>query len=470
MIFPWPIQVGELERLAAAKGQILSPSEAMSLAIAVARRGAGFVSPNPMVGCVILDREHRLLSMGYHEKFGGPHAEVRAVQNFEQGAVTRDQLARAAHFFVSLEPCSHFGKTPPCADLLVGINPLSVTAAILDPNPRVSGSGLARIRQQGIASGSLEEMTHWPSMQGMPIEPDERNRLIALAQDLVEVFLHSQIDQASELPFTILKLASTLDGRVAMRSGESKWITGPAARDRGRELRKEADLVITTARTFLNDNPKLNSEGRGNRVAILDASDFSAAKVLSRDDATETVELFKVRRVQDILLVADQKLPKAVLERIEAKGIEVRLHPGLTVLSRPDRLEFVLKDFRKSGVRSCYLEGGSALVSSALQGSVGVSGRSGLVHRVHQFVNASYLGGVHAKSFTKALEISDLHDRLKLSRVRVELLGASGDPFSSSADLHLTGVLPLALPLFGIRLSQQGAHLQGGDSETAALG
>lgn len=475
MIWPWPESClqpqGEIEF-----GLHLSPQQAVELSLWIARKGNGFVSPNPMVGCVILDKDQRLIALGHHERFGGPHAEVRAVECFEKRGFDRNLLKGQSHFFVSLEPCAHFGKTPPCADLLAEIKPLSVTIALGDPNPNVSGKGIAKLRASGIRAEVLSETQTWPSLPELPIENHVKEHLTELAQDLNETFLYSMRPESKKMPFVALKLASTLDGRVAMRDGESKWITGPRARERGREMRKECDVVLTTARTVLNDNPKLDSIDRANRVVILDSSDFVAAKVLSRDSVKSDLEILKVRDSKDVQLVVDQSLSAPIRDRIEKQGIEVVPIQGLTVLDRNERLMRVLEELRSKGVMSCFLEGGAALVSAALQSAVVQASSAdepsnlGCVHRVHHFLNASYLGGVNAASLSRGLSIPTLHNRLKLLRVRVGSLADTNDWMSPSFDFHLTGTLPLALPLFERALSQPVGHPQDADSATEVLG
>lgn len=198
----------------------------MARALELARRGHYTTHPNPRVGCVIV-RDGQIVGEGWHIRAGEPHAEVHALR-------AAGGNARGATAYVTLEPCSHHGRTPPCADALVNAGVARVVAAMQDPNPAVAGRGLQRLAQAGIAteSGVLE----------------------GEARKLNEGFL-KRMEQG--LPFVRVKLAMSLDGRTAMESGESQWITGPAARSAVQRLRAQASVVLTGADTVLADNARL---------------------------------------------------------------------------------------------------------------------------------------------------------------------------------------------------------------------
>ncbi|WP_271104918.1 bifunctional diaminohydroxyphosphoribosylaminopyrimidine deaminase/5-amino-6-(5-phosphoribosylamino)uracil reductase RibD [Pseudomonas tohonis] len=198
----------------------------MARALELARKGLYSTHPNPRVGCVIV-RDGRIVGEGWHARAGEPHAEVHALRQ-------AGDKARGATAYVTLEPCSHHGRTPPCADALVNAGLARVVAAMQDPNPEVSGRGLLRLMQAGIAvqSGVLE----------------------AEARELNAGFI-KRMEQG--LPFVRVKLAMSLDGRTAMASGESQWITGPAARAAVQRLRARASAVLTGADTVLADDARL---------------------------------------------------------------------------------------------------------------------------------------------------------------------------------------------------------------------
>ncbi|HWT68471.1 MAG TPA: bifunctional diaminohydroxyphosphoribosylaminopyrimidine deaminase/5-amino-6-(5-phosphoribosylamino)uracil reductase RibD [Pseudomonas sp.] len=198
----------------------------MARALELARHGHYTTHPNPRVGCVIV-RDGAVVGEGWHVRAGEPHAEVHALR-------AAGERARGATAYVTLEPCSHHGRTPPCADALVKAGVARVVAAMQDPNPQVAGCGLQRLEQAGIAtdSGVLE----------------------GEARKLNEGFLKRM---EHGLPFVRVKLAMSLDGRTAMESGESQWITGPAARSAVQRLRAQASAVLTGADTVLADNARL---------------------------------------------------------------------------------------------------------------------------------------------------------------------------------------------------------------------
>ena len=198
----------------------------MARAIELARKGLYTTHPNPRVGCVIV-RDGQVVGEGWHVRAGEPHAEVHALR-------AAGELARGATAYVTLEPCSHHGRTPPCAEGLVTAGVARVVAAMQDPNPEVAGRGLKRLTDAGIdvRCGVLETQAR------------------ALNQGFLKRMEHG-------LPFVRVKLAMSLDGRTAMASGESQWITGPAARSAVQRLRAEASVVVTGADTVLADGARL---------------------------------------------------------------------------------------------------------------------------------------------------------------------------------------------------------------------
>lgn len=202
----------------------------MALALQLAARGLYSTSPNPRVGCVIV-KDGKIIGEGWHQKAGEPHAEIHAL-------LQAGMAAQGAAAYVSLEPCAHHGRTPPCADALIGAGVARVVAAAQDPNPHVSGQGLARIKAAGIAvqSGLLEQE----------------------ARELNAGFFKRMV---LGHPLLRIKTASSLDGRTALSSGESKWITGDAARADVHKLRARACAILTGIETVLADNPQLNVRG-----------------------------------------------------------------------------------------------------------------------------------------------------------------------------------------------------------------
>ncbi len=218
----------------------------MARALELARKGLYTTHPNPRVGCVIV-RDGQIVGEGWHERTGEPHAEPNALR-------AAGDKARGATVYVTLEPCSHHGRTPPCADALVTAGVARVVAGMQDPNPEVAGRGMQRLAQAGIEvrSGVLET-------EARALNPGFLKRM------------------EYGLPFVRVKLAMSLDGRTAMASGESQWITGPAARAAVQRLRAEASVVLTGADTVLADGARLTV-----RAAELGLDDATTALAMSR--------------------------------------------------------------------------------------------------------------------------------------------------------------------------------------------
>ena len=188
--------------------------------------GKGQVSPNPMVGCVVLDRGENIVSKGYHKKYGENHAERDALEKLQNNE------AEGGTLYVNLEPCSHYGKTPPCVDLIIEKKIKKVVIAMRDPNPKVDG--LSKLREAGIEviEGVLEEE----------------------AKFLNRVFIKNI---AKNLPYVVLKTATTMDGKIATKTGDSKWITGDEARKEVYRMREDFDCILTSSNTVIADNPSM---------------------------------------------------------------------------------------------------------------------------------------------------------------------------------------------------------------------
>ncbi len=259
------------------QGQLLTQAEAQELAVQVAGGGRGFVSPNPLVGCVIVDQEHRFLASGFHAVYGGPHAEVDAFSKLKP-----EQLKQST-VYVTLEPCSHHGKTPPCVDLFLDKGIRKVIVGQQDPNPLVAGQGLEKLRKNHISVEMNEEFSQKSAR-------------------CAEIFLwHIQ----NKMPFVSLKVAITLDGKMAGDPGESLWITTEAARLRARELRAGYDATLIGAETFLKDNPWLDfrqtrwERKKEPKVVILDPRG-RAADSFSRSRMSKVVKAENVFFIKTI--------------------------------------------------------------------------------------------------------------------------------------------------------------------------
>lgn len=250
--------------------------EAMQLAIETAKKGRGFVSPNPLVGCVILDRNNQLLAAGYHALYGQNHAEIQALEQIKD-----QKLLEGAHLYVTLEPCAHEGKTPSCAKKLAMLPLATVTYGLIDPNPLVAGQGIEILKKAGLK-----------------VEQDLRLR--EQLEELAEVFL---LNMREKRAFMAVKIASSLDGHMAVGEGESQWITSPASREKVHELRLMYDAVLVGNGTFLKDNPSLDVRGlektKTNKVVILDPHGKTSGE-LTRS------KLFALRQPSDIFVFTNE--------------------------------------------------------------------------------------------------------------------------------------------------------------------
>jgi diaminohydroxyphosphoribosylaminopyrimidine deaminase / 5-amino-6-(5-phosphoribosylamino)uracil reductase len=264
------------------KGDVLSTEQAQALALSEAEKGAGWVSPNPLVGCVVVDQQHRFLASGFHGYYGGPHAERDAFAKIDSG------LLQGATVYVTLEPCSHQGKTPPCTDLFLKQKISKVVMGQKDPNPLVAGRGLAILQRENITVATDEAFSKKSAR-------------------LAEMFLwHMQ----NKKPYVTLKVALSADGKIAGPLGSNPAITSEAARFRARELRATYDATFIGAETFLRDNPLLDFRGtrwegkKQPKVVILDPRGRAQA-FLSQSRLAQTVKsenVFFVASVDETML------------------------------------------------------------------------------------------------------------------------------------------------------------------------
>lgn len=303
----------------------------MRRALDLARQGKGSVEPNPMVGCVVV-RDGAEIGAGYHERFGGPHAEVHALQRCGQEPI------HSASVYVTLEPCSHFGKTPPCVDLLLKHKPARVVVAMEDPYPEVSGRGIARLRDAGI---HVEVGT---------LEADAR-ALNAPYLKLIE----------TKLPWVIAKWAMTLDGMLATHSGDSKWITNEASRSFVHRMRSEVDAILVGSETVLLDDPMLTA-----RVAGPDGPRRVPLRVVldRRFRISVDSKLARTTSEAGVLVVADQASLDANLRKmnqLEKLGCEIL---GIPPELRDGSLEFTLGFLGAKRLTNLMVEGGAQILGS----------------------------------------------------------------------------------------------------------
>jgi diaminohydroxyphosphoribosylaminopyrimidine deaminase/5-amino-6-(5-phosphoribosylamino)uracil reductase len=334
--------------------------------LALASRGSGFVSPNPMVGCVIV-KNGKIVGEGYHKFFGGPHAEVEALRR-------AGRRARGATLYVNLEPCSHHGKTPPCAEAILSAGIAKVVACSSDPNPLVAGQGVRRLRRAGVEVkiGLLQK---------------ESGRL----NERFLTFMRTG------LPFVGLKIAQTLDGKVADTRGRSKWITSKQARVEAHRLRSRYDAILVGANTVSLDNPRLtvrHVRGR-NPLRVV----FDPGLRLNPDAA-----IFDTRKAGTLVFTSARAMSarRSVVSRMSKRGVYML---GLDK-GKPFDLRVVLKTLAALGVSSLLVEGGPTTASEFF--------KKNLVQKVHLFVANKILGdGVNSVVLKSPRSIASpftLHD------------------------------------------------------------
>ncbi|MFN8626343.1 MAG: bifunctional diaminohydroxyphosphoribosylaminopyrimidine deaminase/5-amino-6-(5-phosphoribosylamino)uracil reductase RibD [Candidatus Binatia bacterium] len=316
----------------------------MRVALRLARRGSGRTSPNPPVGAVIVAKE-RIVGRGYHRQAGQPHAEVEALRD-------AGRQARGGTLYVTLEPCAHHGRTPPCTDAIVAAGVHRVVVGTRDPNPSVRGDGAGKLRHAGIQVTSGVEQ--------------------AACDELIAAFRKHVI---TGMPWVTLKLAASLDGRIATVTGESRWITGADSRRFVHRLRAEHDAVLVGAATVRRDDPALTCRMRGGRNPLRVVLDGRLriplrAQVLTTTDVAAT------------LVATGRGAPAAKVHRLEALGAAVLRLPergGRVSLSR------LLRALGRRGVLSVLIEGGATVAAAAIAARV--------VDRVLIFYAPTFIGG-----------------------------------------------------------------------------
>jgi diaminohydroxyphosphoribosylaminopyrimidine deaminase / 5-amino-6-(5-phosphoribosylamino)uracil reductase len=357
----------------------------MDLAFDLAEAGRYTVSPNPMVGAVLV-KGGRVVGKGFHRRAGGPHAEVVAMR--QAGA-----RAEGADLYVTLEPCAHTGRTPPCAEAIVASGIRRVMAAARDPNPLVGGRGFALLRRGGVAV----------------LDAGPARRLRAERQN--EKF---RVWIGQRRPFVTAKWAATLDGKTAAAGGRSRWITGPEARERALLLREEHDAILVGARTVILDDPRLTRRLGKNRVTphwriVLDG----------RLRAPEDARLF--RRPQGVILVTARPAADPVARRLAARGLAVWSLPGRR--SGHVSIPRLLRKLARHGVASLLVEGGPATLWEFFHARG--------VDRVAVFVAPRILGGREAPGGVGG-EGYRLAATPRLAEIALERLGE---------DLLMTGIV-----------------------------
>ncbi|MCB2290075.1 bifunctional diaminohydroxyphosphoribosylaminopyrimidine deaminase/5-amino-6-(5-phosphoribosylamino)uracil reductase RibD [Clostridium sp. CS001] len=345
----------------------------MGRAIELSKKAMGFVNPNPLVGAIIV-KDNRIIGEGYHEYFGGPHAEVNAFAN-----ATED--VEGATMYVTLEPCSHYGKTPPCADAIVKNKISKVVVGMIDPNPKVSGRGIEILRSNGIevTSGIMDKEI----------------------RKINEIFI-KYITRKE--PFCIMKTAMTLDGKIATATGDSMWISNEKSRAYVHEIRHMVSGIMVGIGTVLKDDPELTTRREGviskNLMRIIIDSTAKVpleAKVLNCNEKTKTI------------VVTTELANNNKLEAIKEKGAQVIITPSIN--NRVD-LNYLMRVLGEIGIDSILLEGGSTLNYAAL--------KAGVVDKVITFISPKIFGGTSSKTPVGGKGVEYVKDSILLTDTEIK--------------------------------------------------
>jgi diaminohydroxyphosphoribosylaminopyrimidine deaminase/5-amino-6-(5-phosphoribosylamino)uracil reductase len=347
----------------------------MDLALGEARKCTGWVEPNPQVGAVIV-REGKVVGVGHHTRFGGPHAEVAALQQ-------AGEAARGGTLYVTLEPCCHQGKTPPCTGAILESGITRVVAAIRDPFPRVAGGGLALLRQAGI-----------------PVELGLRGRE---AIELNAPYLKRTVIGR---PYVTAKWAMTLDGKAAVARGNSQWISSPSSRSRVHELRGRMDAIVVGIGTVLADDPQLTARPPGPRIATRIVLDSKATLPPACRLATTAREI-------PVLVGVSSQASEQRVAVLRDLGCEVLACPGSCGVA----IQPLLDELGRRGMTNVLLEGGGRVLGSFLD--------EDQVDEIDAFIAPILEGGDHPRTPVRGLGLALMSDAKRLTRVSHEL--ADGD-------------------------------------------
>lgn len=352
--------------------------EYMRRALELARKGEGHTSPNPMVGCVVV-KDGRIISEGYHEKYGEFHAERNALTRCTEDTAGAD-------LYVTLEPCCHQGKTPPCTDIIIEKKIARVFVGSMDSNPLVAGKGVQILRDHGIYV--------------------ETGILDAECRKLNEVFYHYI---ATKTPFVVMKYAMTLDGKIACATGDSKWVTGEIARTQVHRMRGRYRGIMVGIGTVLADDPMLNCrvEGGVDPVRIICDSNLhipTESQIVKTASDIETIVACSQEALE-----SERKQEK--IRRLKEAGIQIIGTEGAHGVN----LVELMKKLGGQNIDSILLEGGGTLNASALE--------DGIVNKVYAYIAGKLIGGMDARSPVEGMGIDRMADAITLQNVEIEKLG-----------------------------------------------
>ena len=354
----------------------------MARAIQLAKKGQYTTHPNPRVGCVIV-KDGKIIGEGYHQKTGQPHAEINALRDVKNGDT------KGATAYVTLEPCSHTGKTPPCANALLEAQISRVIIAMQDPNPQVAGQGVQRLLDAGITVevGILEEQTR--TLNGGFIKRMEQG-----------------------LPWVRIKLAMSLDGRTAMASGESQWITGAEARQDVQRLRAKADSILTGSGTILHDNPSLNVRISANELGI--SGEVQQPLKVILDSQLKTPLDARLLSLENTTLIFTQSHDEKLKDAFHAMGAEVIQIEKGKGQKQGLPLKQILQQLAKREINEIHVEAGATLCGALLQ--------ENLVDEIIIYMAPTIMGS-DARGLFNLPELDQMKDKIDLKIKDIRAVG-----------------------------------------------
>lgn len=347
-------------------------------ALNLAKKGEGNVFPNPLVGCVLV-KNHRIIAEGYHKKFGGPHAEIEALKSAGKNA--KDSI-----MYINLEPCCHYGKTPPCVDEIIKNKINQIYISIIDPNPLVNGKGIEKLKKAGIK-------VHLGLLSSQAIE-------------LNRAYLKAIKDNR---PFVIVKAALSLDGKIATKTGDSKWISNEKSRDFVQILRSESDAVLVGVNTIIKDDPLLTIHSlpqtkttRVNPKKIVLDSQLRIplnSKIL-QDKSSDLIIVTSENEEKDLVKISV----------LQAKGAKILFSPSENKKIFLKQLLKKLVEEEKIG--SLLVEGGGEVISSFLKEEV--------VDRIYFFYAPIIIGGKDAPTPVEGEGVEDINSAIKVKNIKIK--------------------------------------------------
>ena len=360
----------------------------MRRAIALAKKGSGHVNPNPLVGAVIV-KDGKILGEGYHECYGSLHAERNAIAD----AKKKGNSLEGSTIYVTLEPCCHYGKTPPCTEAIIEEKIARVVVGSDDPNPLVAGKGFQILREKGI-----EVIPHFLKEECDAVNP---------------VFFHYI---RTQIPYVAMKYAMTMDGKIACHTGDSKWVTGEEAREHVQVLRNHYKGIMVGIGTVLADDPMLSCRMEGGRDPVRIVADSHLRIPLES-------QLVQTARRQPLIIACLPDVDAGKVKELESRGAQVWKIPGASMACGSSgqetreavSLTALLKELGKQKIDGILLEGGGQLNESALQ--------AGIVEKVYCYIAPKIFGGAQSKSPVEGFGKMRAADAWKFHRTGIREFG-----------------------------------------------